>query len=73
MSVLRFFGDILVLPHYQRVPVPLGLLCLACERHFKRDDAGLIMPWETHDNGTADCAYHYRCFTRNIGIEPENA
>jgi hypothetical protein len=50
---------------YNEIPVPLGLSCLLCGKHFVSEDRGIITPWST-EVGEACCGYHLECFTGHV-------
>lgn len=62
---MLYFGRAQVLPVFESISVPLGLVCLECSEHFTPADQGLVMPWETED-GLASCACHLKCFIENV-------
>lgn len=66
---LMHFGYVHVQPNRETIAVPLGLICLHCGEHFKPDDKGIVMPWDTED-GLASCAYHLRCLLNGIIGDP---
>lgn len=48
------------------VPVPFGAECLGCSELIEADDAGITMPYITHDMQARRGAYHLECHLRSI-------
>jgi hypothetical protein len=51
-----------------RIPVPLGMRCVRCEKGFTLNDQGFELPLVDEGRRVRAVYYHKGCFLREVGV-----
>ena len=70
---MKHFGDWGNAPvtfYSERVPTPVGELCLFCDKPIEEGDAGMIAPFFDEGEEWKERAHHRKCFLESIFLQP---